>query len=98
MKKILLLLSLTCIALLPLGANAQWVEVTNPQNTTQNYGGIDVTVTAVNPSFNGGCEGTYWVQNTGDSYTFTFNPAVSAVQFYCDAINSAEETAWLLNG
>jgi gliding motility-associated-like protein len=93
-----LLLSFACICLLSTKSFAQWVEVTNPQNTTQNYGGVDVTVTAVNPSFNGGCEGTYWVANTNDSYTFTFNPAVSAVQFYCDAINTGEETAILVNG
>ena len=95
MKK-LILFSILAVCSLP--GFAQWVEVTNPQNTTQNYGGVDVTVTAVNPSFNGGCEGTYWVANTGDSYTFTFNPAVSAVQFWCDAINTSEETAFLVNG
>lgn len=78
--------------------SAQWVEVTNADGTTQNYGGVDVTVTAVSPSFNGGCNGTYWVANTGASYTFTFNPPVSAVQFHCDAINTDEETAFLVNG
>jgi gliding motility-associated-like protein len=96
--KRLILFSLIAVGFLPVNSTAQWVEVTNPQNTTQNYGGVDVTVTAVNPSFNGGCEGTYWVANTGDNYTFTFNPAVSAVQFYCDAINPGEQTAWIVNG
>src|SRR5690606_11765841 len=78
--------------------SAQWVEVTNADGTTQNYGGIDVTVTAVNPAFNGGCNGTYWVNNAGGSYTFTFDPPVSAVQFHCDAINTGEETAFTVNG
>lgn len=97
MKK-LVLVFITSLCFLSNKSSAQWVEVTNGDGTTANYGGVDVTVTAVNPAFNGGCNGTYWVANTGDSYTFTFNPPVSAVQFWCDAINTTEETAFLVNG
>ncbi|MBL7719380.1 MAG: hypothetical protein JNL72_11130, partial [Flavipsychrobacter sp.] len=97
MKKVLLL-ACAFLGLLATKSSAQWVEITNGQNTTQNYGGVDVTVTAVNPSFNGGCEGTYWIANTGDSYTFTFSQPVSAVQIWCDAINTSEETAFYVNG
>jgi gliding motility-associated-like protein len=97
MKK-LVLIFIASLCFLTNKSSAQWVEVTNPDGTTQNYGGVNVTVTAVNPAFNGGCNGTYWVSNTGASYTFTFNPPVSAVQFWCDAINTSEETAFLING
>ena len=97
MKK-LVLVFIACLCLFAKETSAQWVEVTNPDGTTQNYSGIDVTVTAVNPAFNGGCNGTYWVNNTGGVYTFTFNPPVSAVQFHCDAINTSEETSFSVNG
>jgi gliding motility-associated-like protein len=95
-KLVLVFIAFTCF--LAKESSAQWVEVTNPDGTTVNYGGVDVTVTAVSPAFNGGCNGTYWVSNTGASYTFTFNPPVSAVQFWCDAINTSEETSFLVNG
>lgn len=97
MKKLVLVFTLLA-CFVTKESSSQWVEVTNPDGTTQNYSGIDVTVVAVAPAFNGGCNGTYWVQNTGGSYTFTFSPAVSAVQFHCDAINTSEETSFTVNG
>lgn len=93
------LLSALIVAFLPLPVLGQWQPITNLNNTTQNYNGVDVAVTSVgNVMTGGGCNGLYWLPSTNDEYTYSFSQPVAAVKIEIDAINVGESVEFLING
>ncbi|MBL7717847.1 MAG: hypothetical protein JNL72_03350, partial [Flavipsychrobacter sp.] len=98
MKRLLPLVLTLVVSLFSLGASAQWVPITNLTGTTQNYGGVNVTVTSVNGITGGGCGGLYWIAATNASYTFTFSTPVAGVWIVVDAINTGEMIEFIIDG